>query len=104
MSTIRAKPFPMLLEQSLVGLGARIRGARKARKLSQQDLAELADVGVSTLVSLEAGWHGVSVGNLLKVVAALDRLEEVDTWLVPSADSVMQRYLQQKFGTGSDRG
>lgn len=87
MATIR--PTPILVRNRLIALGSRIALARRARELSQIDLAHLADVGVSTVASLEAGHHGVSVGNLLKTLKALELLEQVDTWLDPSMDEAI---------------
>lgn len=74
MATTSEKPIPVLVENSLLGLGSRIVIVRKARALSQVDLARLSDVGTSTVASLEAGYQGLSVGNLLKVIKALDLL------------------------------
>jgi transcriptional regulator with XRE-family HTH domain len=98
MSTIRANPIPVLVEHSLVGLGARIAVARRARALTQADLARLSDVGTSTVASLEAGYHGVSVGNFLKVLNALDLLTQVDNWLAPSMDPAVVSFATRKLG------
>lgn len=103
MSTIRANPIPVLVENSLAGLGSRIAIARKARALTQADLARLSDVGTSTVASLEAGYHGVSVGNLLKVLKGLDLLAQVDTWLAPSMDPAVVSFATRKLG-GHDGG
>lgn len=81
-----AKPLPVILESSLIDLGRRIVLARKARGLTRQDLAHLADVGLSTVASLEGGHHGVSVGNLLRVMKALGLQSQVDKLLQPSDD------------------
>ena len=85
MSTIRTV-IPVLVEHALVALGSRIAIARKARGLTQADLAQLADVGVSTVASAESGYHGVSTGNFLKVLKGLDLLDEVDKWLDAARD------------------
>lgn len=98
MSTIHIHPIPVLVENSLVGLGSRIAIARKARALTQADLARLSDVGTSTVASLEAGYHGVSVGNFLKVLKALDLLTQVDNWLPPSMDPAVVSFATRRLG------
>lgn len=97
MATISEKPIPVLVENTLLGLGSRIAIARKARTLSQVDLARLSDVGTSTVASLEAGYHGVSVGNLLKVIKALDLLAQVDDWLAPSQDPAVVSFATRRL-------
>lgn len=88
MSTKTAST-PIRVQQKLIAFGSRIALARRARELSQIDLAQLADVGVSTVASLEAGHQGVSVGNLLKVLKALELLDQVDAWLLPQMDEAI---------------
>ena len=98
MATIRSSLLvPVLVENSLIGLGARAAIARKARALTQADLAQLADVGVSTVASLEAGYHGVSMGNFLKVLKALDLLEHVDEWMTPAQDPAVVAFATRKL-------
>jgi len=99
MATKRA-PTPVLVQHKLIELGTRLSMARRARELSQIDLAHLADVGVSTVASLEAGYHGVSVGNLLKVLKALDVLDQVDAWLLPQMDdAIIDRGIRASLPT-----
>ncbi len=98
MSTIKANVIPVLVERSLIELGSRVAIARKAREWTQADLAQLADVGVSTVASLEAGYHGVSVGNFLKVLKGLDLLEQVGGWLDPSLDRAVIGFATKKLG------
>ena len=97
MTTILTYPTPVLVEHSLVGLGSRIAIARKARALTQADLARLSDVGTSTVASLEAGYHGVSIGNFLKVLKALDLLTQVDDWLAPSMDPAVVSFATTRL-------
>jgi transcriptional regulator with XRE-family HTH domain len=84
-----SKPFPILARRSLSSLGERLSQARRARELSQIALAQLADVGVSTLASLEAGDPGVAIGKLVRVLDALGLLGELDSLLDPRRDSVL---------------
>jgi transcriptional regulator with XRE-family HTH domain len=84
-----------LIEQALVGLGERLALARKARELTQAELARLADVGISTVAALEGGHDGVAVGNLLKVLSALQLLEQAHQLLLPEKDPELIRYAQR---------
>jgi transcriptional regulator with XRE-family HTH domain len=57
---------------ALVSLGASIRAARKAKGLSQEALAELADIDRSYMGGIERGEHNLAIINLLKIAEALD--------------------------------
>lgn len=93
MATIA--PTPIRVQRALQSLGERITTARHARELTQADLARLADVGISTVASIEAGHPGVSMGNFVKVLRGLDVLEQVDNWLDPRQDqAVIDQGLQ----------
>ncbi len=52
MATFR-HPVPILVQRSLAALGGRVAVARKARGMTQVQLAFSADVGVSTVAALE---------------------------------------------------
>lgn len=91
------KPTPVLVQRSLAALGGRVAVARKARGLTQVQLALTADVGVSTVAALEGGHHGVSLGNLLKVLAALDLLAQADGWLLPAHDPAVLAYATDRL-------
>jgi len=56
---------------ALVGLGEAIRAARKAKGLSQEALAELADIDRSYMGGIERGEHNIAIINLLKIADAL---------------------------------
>ncbi len=56
---------------ALVSLGAAIRAARKAKGLSQEALAELADIDRSYMGGIERGEHNLTIMNLLKIADAL---------------------------------
>lgn len=56
---------------ALVGLGTAIRAARKAKGLSQEALAELADIDRSYMGGIERGEHNIAIMNLLKIANAL---------------------------------
>jgi len=87
-----AKPTPVLVQQALIGLGERLVMARKARELTQADLAILANVGISTVASLEGGQDGVAIANLLKVLSALKLLDQAQQLLQPERDPEMVRF------------
>ena len=57
---------------ALVGLGAAIRAARKAKGLSQEALAELAGIDRSYMGGIERGEHNLAIMNLLKIADALN--------------------------------
>lgn len=56
---------------ALVRLGTAIRAARKAKGLSQEALAELADIDRSYMGGIERGEHNLAIMNLLKIANAL---------------------------------
>ncbi|MDA8358869.1 MAG: helix-turn-helix transcriptional regulator [Actinomycetota bacterium] len=59
-------------------LGGRIRALRVARRLTQTELAELANVSVGALKHLEGG-AGATTTTLVKVLRALDQERWIDT-------------------------
>ena len=91
------KPVPVALTATLIDLGQRFAQTRRARELTQEDLANLADVSRSTIKALEGGHHGVSLGNTLKVFKALGLLEQIDQLLDPTHDKEMIQYAQRKL-------
>lgn len=56
---------------ALVALGAAIRQAREAKKLSQEALSLAAEVDVSYVGRVERGDNNVALLNLLKLAGAL---------------------------------
>lgn len=59
-------------------LGGRIRGLRIGRRLTQVELAELANVSVGALKNLEGG-SGSTTTTLVKVLRALGQEHWIDT-------------------------
>lgn len=86
---MRSATFPLLPRRALASLGERVAHARKAREISQVELARLAGVGVSTLASLEAGDPGVATGKLVLVLEALGLLSELDQLVDPGRDPIL---------------
>lgn len=81
-----SKPFPVLPKVALAGLGERISQARRVRGLTQTDLARVTRLGLSTIVKLEAGTPGVSLGALVKVLDAMGLLQQIHELLDPHKD------------------
>lgn len=52
--------------------GDRVRSIRKMRGLSQEELADKADLDRSYLGAIERGEHNVSLKNILKIAEALE--------------------------------
>jgi cytoskeletal protein RodZ len=94
------KPTPILVQASLARLGKRLVRARKLRELTQEDLAHLSDVSLSTLRALEAGADGVALGNFLKVLQGLNLLDQVEDWLDPRRDPETVNFVERRLGGG----
>ena len=62
------------------GLGVRLEGARRARLLSQEELAAASGVGRNTIVRIETGAVGRPHGGTLRRLAAA--LDVDPAWLV----------------------
>jgi len=62
--------YPLELRE-LVGLGERLRLARRRRKLTAQAVAQRAGISRPTLRNAEAGDASVSMGTYVRVLAAL---------------------------------
>lgn len=68
-----AKPSPSLAgHPALVALGAAIRAERLAQGLSQEVLADKANIDRSYMGGIERGEHNIAIVNLLKVAEALN--------------------------------
>ena len=66
--------LPFEAEDTLHALAERVRTVRKARGLTQPDLASKAGISTNTLVTMEKGGGSVQLGYWLKVLWALDIL------------------------------
>ena len=68
-----AKPSPSFAgNPALVGLGAVIRAERQAQGLSQEALADKANIDRSYMGGVERGEHNIAIMNLLKIADALE--------------------------------
>lgn len=82
-------PFPLLLEQQLARLGKRVALARRAREMTQDEMAFQAGVSISTIAALERGHPGVAIGSFLKVLKVLDLLDQLDDLVHPQRDKTL---------------
>ncbi|RZJ06913.1 MAG: transcription factor [Rubrivivax sp.] len=77
VSASRAR-IPLPAEDALERLGSRISRARRARLLTQADLASKSGLSLSTMAAIEAGSPTVQIGFYLSVLFALDALQGLD--------------------------
>lgn len=59
------------MNELLAGIGHRISSARKSKKMTQEALAELADVSYQTISSAELGKKAMRPENIIKISQAL---------------------------------
>lgn len=89
-------------------LADRVRTVRKARGLTQPDLAAKAGISTNTLVTMEKGGASVQIGYWLQVLWALDLLEGLTDQLQQlgrrSSDvAVLEAQLPERVRGGSGR-
>lgn len=94
---MNAAPFPIITSLTLQDLGERVALARRARGLTQRDLAHLAGVGASSIVALEKGHPGVALGTLARALDALGLLSEVDELLTPQRDPALTTFATTRL-------
>lgn len=80
-------PLPFEVIASLQALGDRVRAARKGRKLSVRDLADMLGISPVTMGSIERGAPTVQIGHYAR---ALWLLEVADTRINSLAPSVFE--------------
>ncbi|WP_431262807.1 hypothetical protein ACQ859_22305 [Roseateles chitinivorans] len=71
--------MPFVVEDSLADLGERISLARRARRITQPDLAAKAGISLSTMLAVEKGTPTVQIGSVLMVLWALGLEGTFDT-------------------------
>lgn len=81
--------YPIRVQHEMLELGRRMALARKARGFSQPDLAATAGVGLSTVVGIEAGHPGAAIGNVLKLLNAMQMLDQVRDLADPFRDELI---------------
>ena len=87
--------LPLPAEDTLVRLGGRINRARRARMLTQADLAAKSGVSLSTLSAIESGSPTVQMGFYLGVLFALDVLDGLDKVAVLTDDATLVNRLSE---------
>ncbi len=81
-------PLPLPVRRALNHLADDLTTWRKLRGLTQAQLADRAGVSRDTLIRVEHGDGGVSVGNMLLVLRALGILESLPKALDPYESDV----------------
>lgn len=100
--------LPFEAEDVLRTLASRIRAVRKARGLTQPDLAAKAGISTNTLLVMEKGAAQVQLGYWLKVLWALDLLEGFEQAVSglgkrPSDVDILEAQLPQRVRGGAVR-
>lgn len=72
--------------RALESLGANIKTARLKRRISVKDFAERTGVSESTVMRLEKGDGGVSIGTLAMACLVLGELERISGFLDAGSD------------------
>jgi transcriptional regulator with XRE-family HTH domain len=88
------------LKRILTHVGEQIKLARLRRKLSSEQVAERAGIGRSTLVKIEKGHPGASIGHVLNVLRALGLEHD---FLLLAKDDELGRRLQDAELTVKER-
>lgn len=90
-------PLPELVhlsdEQVLAWLGERFRSTRLSQNISKADLAVAAGVNVRTIYNLESGSKSVGLVNVIAILRALNKLDELEQFLPeppPRADALIK--------------
>ena len=75
-------------------IGSRIKEARKAKKMTQEDLSEKIDVSVAFLSRIERGSSHI---NLKRLNQICDVLEISEGYILNGSDSNQKNYLNHEF-------
>lgn len=80
--------IPKAVSQSLIDLGKHLAWARKKRRISIRDMATRMMVSPTTLIKLEKGEAGVSIGALVTVLWVMGLHRRISDLVAPETDSV----------------
>ncbi len=95
-------PYSLSPKDRLAQLGERVRQLRMQRALTQQELAERAEISRKTLIRFESS--GVtSTGNLLRIAVALGADEPFDSLFAAAAYSSLDEALAQSEAPSRQR-
>ena len=75
-------------------IGSRIKEARQAKKLTQENLSEQLDVSVAFLSRVERGSSHI---NLKRLNQICDILEISEGYILNGADNTQNNYLEKEF-------
>lgn len=78
-----AKPTPLRVKRAATDIGTQLTAWRKLQNLTAQQVAERANIGLSTLRRVEHGDPGVTLETLLGVLRALGALDRMVDALDP---------------------
>jgi transcriptional regulator with XRE-family HTH domain len=106
VDAIAAGRTPVPVSRAQRRLGENLASWRKLRRLTVAEVADRADVGVSTVVRLENG-RGASLENVLRVARALGVLEPIAASVDPyttelgqlRADEALPRRVRSRKAT-----
>ncbi len=87
------KILPFVVEDALGDLGERISLARRARRITQPDLAAKAGISLSTLLAIEKGTPTVQIGSVLMVLWALGLEGTFDTFTQLGSDKELSELM-----------
>ena len=73
--------------QVLKTLGLHIQVARKRRKISIRDMAQRMMASPTTVLKLEAGYPGVSLGAMAAALMVLGLHRRIETLIAPESDA-----------------
>ena len=79
----------------LTELGSRLARIRKQRRLTQQQLADDAGLGVATLARMEKG-QDAQLESWIKILRSLDMLQSVDALLPENYESPMTEVIGKR--------
>lgn len=72
--------------KALKSMGANLKTARKKRRISIADFGDRIGVSKNTVISLEKGEAGVSIGTLAMACLVLGEIERIETLLDAGSD------------------
>lgn len=86
MSDMAVKVSSLSARRALEALGANLKTARLKRRISVKGFAERIGVSESTVIRLEKGDDGVSIGTLAMACLVLGELERISDFLDAGSD------------------
>jgi transcriptional regulator with XRE-family HTH domain len=87
----KSVPASPLAKRQLIKLGGNIKMARLRRELSLRAVAQRAGISLNTVVAIESGTPGVSIGAVINVLHSLGLAEDIS---LVAKDDVLGRKLQ----------